>query len=165
MSYITDEPSNKNFLSPLGFKFSIKKTPHVNYFVQNVNLPGVSLGSASIPTPFVKVPLAGDHIGYGDLQITFKVDEDMANYLEIFNWIKTIGFPDSYSQYNPAEVYSDATLTVLSSAMNPKFDITFVDLYPMDLGGFMFNSTAADVDYIETVATFRFRTFNITPLT
>ncbi len=162
--YTETEPSNKNFLSPLGFKFSIKKTPHVNYFVQSVSLPGVSLGSANMPSPFVRIPIAGDHIGYGDLQITFKIDEDMANYLEIFNWIKQIGFPDNFDQYDPAGVYSDATLTILSSAMNAKFEVNFVDMYPTDLGGFNFNTVAADVDYVETIATFRFRTFNINRL-
>ena len=35
MAITTTEPTNKNFLSPLGFKFVIQKTPNVNYFVQN----------------------------------------------------------------------------------------------------------------------------------
>lgn len=162
--YTITEPANKNFLSPLGFKFAIKKTPNVNYFVQSVSMPGVSLGSANLPTPFVRVPIAGDHLGYGDLQITFKIDENMTNYLEIFNWLKQIGFPDTFDQYDPTNVYSDATLTVLSSAMNPKFEVQFYDMYPTDIGGINFNTISADVDYIETIATFRFRSFDIIPL-
>jgi len=164
MAYTTTEPSNKNFLSPLGFKFTIKKTPHVNYFVQSVNLPSVTLGSTAMPTPHLRIPVAGDHITYGDLTITFKVDEAMANYLELYNWIKAIGKPESYDQYNADEVYSDATLTVLSSAMNAKYNVVFVDIFPVDLGGFTFLTTAGDVDYIESIVTFKYRSYDISPV-
>jgi hypothetical protein len=164
MSYNTTEPTNKNFLSPLGFKFTIKKTPNVNYFVQSVNLPSMALGTTSMPTPFIRVPVAGDHITYGDLTVTFKVDESLSNYIELHNWIKQIGFPDAYTQYNGTDLYSDATLTILSSAYNPKFEVQFKDLFPIDLSGFEFSMIAGDVDYIESTVTFGFRTFDIVPL-
>jgi hypothetical protein len=164
MSFNTTEVSNKNFLSPLGFKFSIKKTPHINYFVQSVNLPSVTLGSTAMPTPLLRVPIAGDHLTYGDLTITFKVDEALANYLEIYNWMIAIGRPDNFDQYDPEQTYSDATLSVLSSAMNTKHEVIFKDMFPIDLGGFTMMSTAGDVDYIESIATFKYRNFTINTL-
>jgi hypothetical protein len=175
MAITNTEPTNKNFLSPLGFKFNIKKTPNVNYFVQAVNLPNVNLGETNFPTPFRRIPIAGDHIEYGDLIITFKVDENMANYLEIFNWIKAIGFPDNFDQHKEVDpkfvsagsgagVYSDATLTILSSAMNPINQINFEDAFPVALTDFNFDSRNTDVEYVEATATFKFKTFQITPL-
>ena len=164
MSYKDNEPANKNFLSPLGFKFSIKKTPHVNFFVQSVNVPSVSVGSVSIPTPFTRIPVTGDHLSFGDLTLTFKIDEDMANYIELFNWVKAIGKPDSFTQYDPAQQYSDATLTVLSSAYRTKREIVFYDIYPVELGGFSFLTTAGDVDYVEAMVTFRYRSFEFAAL-
>jgi len=162
---------NKNFLSPLGFRFSIKKTPNINYFVQSVNVPSVALGQVSVPTPFSRIPLAGDHVEYGDLTISFKVDEEMKNYMEIYNWIQAIGFPDNFSQYNDITraqmgdgVYSDLTLTILTSAMNPKHIITYVDAYPISLTDLEFDSRMPDVEYIEATATFRCRKFNIETL-
>jgi len=160
MSLTNTEPTNKNFLSPLGFKFTIKKTPNVNYFVQSVNLPSITVGSTAMPTPFVRVPIAGDHLTYGDLTLTFKVDEEMSNYIELFNWVKAIGKPDSYEQYDPEQVYSDATLTVLSSAYRMKQEIQFYDIFPVDLGGFTFMTTAGDVDYIESIVTFKYRSYD-----
>jgi hypothetical protein len=175
MAITNTEPTNKNFLSPLGFKFTIKKTPNVNYFVQAVNLPNVNLGETSFPTPFRRIPIAGDHIEYGDLAITFKVDENMNNYLELFNWIKAIGFPDNFDQHKAVDpkfvpsfsgdgIYSDATLTLLSSAMNPVNQIIFLDAFPIALTDFNFDSRNVDVEYVEATATFKFRTFQITPL-
>ena len=175
MSYSNTEPANKNFLSPLGFKFVIKKTPHVNYFVQSVNLPDVELGETFLPTPFVRTPIAGDHIEYGNLTFTFKVDEAMKNYLELFNWIKAIGFPNNFEEHKAVDpkfvptytgdgIYSDVSLLVLSSAMNPIHEITFIEAFPVSLTDFSFDSRLQDVDYIDATATFKFRTFNITSL-
>lgn len=175
MSIINTEPSNKNFLSPLGFKFTIKKTPHVNYFVQSVNLPNVSLGESSMPTPFQRIPVAGDHIEYGDLQLTFKVDESMKNYIELYNWITAIGFPDKFDQHKAVDpkfvkygsgegIYSDATLVVMSSAMNPMHEIVFKEIYPSSLTDFVFDSRNTDVEYIEATVTFKFRNFTIKTL-
>lgn len=168
MAYTITEPTNKNFLSPLGFKFIIQKTPNVNYFVQSVNLPDVNLGDTVLPTPFRRVPVAGDHIEYGDLQLTFKVDESLKNYLEIFNWMTAIGFPDNFDQHKEVDpkfvktgsgggVYSDGTLVILSSAMNPIHEVMFSDMYPTSLTDFIFDTRSTDVDYIEATATFKFK--------
>ena len=48
MAVLQDQPTNPQFLSPVGFNFNIRKLPNTNYFVQAVNLPGVQLGE----TPF-----------------------------------------------------------------------------------------------------------------
>ena len=71
MSAIDNTPSNKNFLSPLNFKFQIKKAPHVNFFIQKVNIPDVKLISPEYPNPFVNAPIPGEHLTYGILEITF----------------------------------------------------------------------------------------------
>ena len=168
---ITNTPSNVNFLSPLGFKFQIKKAPNVNFFIQSVSLPSITLGSAYIPTPFVRQPYAGDHLEYGDLSITFKMDEDLKSYMEIHNWIVAIGKPDNFDQYKDISlasagegVYSDLNLTILSSAMKPIHEITFVDSFPIDLTPLVFDARSQDVDYLESTSTFKFRKYTITTL-
>ena len=99
MSAIDNTPSNRNFLSPLNFKFTIKKAPHVNFFIQKVNIPQIDLKPPIVPNQFVNVPIPGDHIDYSTLNITFKVDEDLQNYLEIHNWIKELGKPKDFDGY------------------------------------------------------------------
>ena len=99
MSVLDNQPIDQSFLSPLGFKLQIKKTPHVNYFVQKVNVPSVTLGTADIESPFTKIPFPGTKLTYGNLDVTFKVDENMMNYLEIYSWLREVGFPDNFAQY------------------------------------------------------------------
>lgn len=175
MAALDTTPNNQNFLSPLGFKFLIKKTPNTNYFVQNANIPAVATGDLLEPTPFIAVPVPGDHLTYGSLSLSFRVDEDMQNYRELYSWITGIGFPESYEQYRaeleenadiriPTSMYSDATLIVLNSNMNPNIEITFKDLYPVNLGDVQFDTTQTDIEYVLCTCDFRFRSFEITTL-
>lgn len=182
MADIRSQPANKNFLSPFGFKFFLKKTPNINWFVQTVNLPSVSIQNTIKPNPFVNIPVTGDHIDYGELKVSFKVDEDLKNYLEIYNWLVGIGFPDNFDQYKNIapklnrqitgnvdpltgnSIYSDATLLLLSSNMNPTTEITFIDAFPVAISELKFNSTLIDVQYLEAFVTFVFRKFDIKSL-
>jgi hypothetical protein len=162
------DPLNKNMLSPVGFDFSIRKTPDMHFFIQSIVLPGITLGTFDIPNPLKKVPMYGDHIEYGELEVTFKINEDMTNYLEIFDWITAIGFPDNYGQHKAIRdvtdasgegIFSDATLTILSSAMNPNIQITITDLFPLSLSPITLDTRDTNIDYIEATASFRFQNY------
>jgi len=170
---LNDQPDNPNFLSPLGFNFSIKKLPNTNYFVQSVNVPSVQMGDAIMPTPFVNIPTIGDRITYAEFQVSFKVDEDLRNYIELYDWMVQLGFPESFDQakniygtgtsvdFRVDGPYSDATLTILNSAMRPNLEVLFEDAYPISLSDLQFSATAPSVDYIECQATFRYKLFRI----
>ncbi len=184
---LNNQPDNVNFLSPVGFNFFIKKLPNTNYFCQAVNIPSVQLGDADIMTPLVRLPLIGDHLEYGLINVNFKVDEDMTNYVELYNWITQLGFPESTDQskfiYDKAQAtpstaagsggsglnldflgdgpYSDAVLSVLNSAMKTNLEIQFEDCYPNSLSDIQFTTTAGSVDYLECTATFKFKLFKV----
>ena len=76
---------NRNFLSPVGFKFALKRSPAVAFFCNEANIPSLDLGIAEQPTYLKDVPLPGDTIQFGDLSLRFLVDEDLTNYMEIQN--------------------------------------------------------------------------------
>jgi hypothetical protein len=170
MTALDKTPENKNFLSPLNFKFTIKKAPYINFFVQEVNIPGVSLPPPETNNPFVRIPYPGEHLMYESLNIKFKVDEDLQNYLEIHNWIKGLGKPENYNQYKQISqedpltgegIYSDISLIVLSSTKMPNYELTFIDSHPISLSDINFNTTDGDVNYITAQAKFRYTYFNI----
>ena len=41
----------------------------------------------------------GDDLTYENLDVTFLVDEKLAKYREVHNWMVGIGFPQSRTQY------------------------------------------------------------------
>lgn len=170
MPILSNQPDNINFLSPLGFRFTLARAPNLNFFVTDVNLPSLQLGFIEVPTPFKVLDFPGDRLDYGDLQVTFKVDEDFQNYFELYNWIVALGFPDQYSQYkrvaaaDPGEketVFSDGTLTIMNSGMVPNIEIKFQDLFPISLGDINFTTTDSDVNYVTNTAVFKYKYFTI----
>lgn len=170
MSAIEDTPSNRNFLSPLNFQFSIKRAPHVNFFLQKVNIPTLRLPSFDIPTQFVPIPTQFTHVEYGEFSITFKVDEDFQNYLEIHNWMRSLGSPENYDEraaidaipdYTGNGKLSDISVIALNSAKNPNFQVTFTDAFPTELGSVVFDSSLSDVTYITCEASFKYTVYEI----
>lgn len=160
-------PTNINPLSSNGFNFSIEKIPEVSFFCQEVNLPGMNLPSNDISTPLSIIPIAGDIINFDDLQVQFLVDENMSNYTALYNWIIGLGFPADHQQYTDfiasqergysrlSREYSDATLQILGSNLQPVKTVRFIDIIPVNLSSMTFQSTNNDVTYIVGNATFK----------
>jgi hypothetical protein len=171
---ITNTPQSKNFLSPLNFQFQLKRAPHVNFFIQKISIPSIGIPEIDIPTPFVVIPEPGSTLSYGHLDITFKVDEDFANYLEIHDWIRALAFPENFEEYaaivkNPEYtgdgIRSDISLIVLDNLKNPNFEVIFRRAFPVTLTGIEFDTTMHDVQFLTTTASFRYLLYDIKKIT
>ena len=170
---------NRNFLSPLGFKFSLKRSPGVAYFCNEANIPDMSLSIAEQPTYLRDIPIPGDKIDFGDLNLRFMVDEDLTNYMEIQNWIRGLGYPQSIKEYQDLEkkayikqtfgqkrqdIYSDGTLQILSNNLVPKFQVLFDDLFPYSLSTITFDATDTDIEYFTAEVSFKYTLYTLTNL-
>ena len=94
---------NRNFLAPVGFKFSLKRSPGVAFMCNQANIPDINLGQAVQPTYLRDIPTPGDKVDFGDLTLRFLVDEDLKNFMEIQNWIRGLGYPESLKQFDELE--------------------------------------------------------------
>ena len=169
---------NRNFLSPTGFKFGLKRSPGVAFFCNQANIPALDLGVAEQPTYLKDIPIPGDKIQFGDLNLRFLVDEDLVNFMEIQNWIRGLGFPESLAEFNELkdqailgpmgksteDVYSDGTLQILSSNLVPKFQVVFSDLFPYSLSTVTFDATDTDIEYFTADVAFKYTIYNLTDL-
>ena len=172
------EVSNRNFLSIVGFKFLLNRCPKVDFYCNTANIPEVILGTAVQRTYLKDIPVPGDKLQYGDLNISFMVDEDMDNYLQIYQWITSLGFPESISQFSELKdtdrllpekpvagdhfnERSDATLMILNSDYNPSVKIKFKDVFPVSLSAVPFNVTAEAQQYYTATASFRYTIFDV----
>jgi hypothetical protein len=172
--------SNRNLLSPVGFKFNLSKYPKVNFFSNKTSIPGISLGVAIQPNPFRDIPIPGDKLDYNDLNLEFLVDEGMENYLAIYDWLIALGYPENVDQFNalrrndrfnPSEdakdvynQYSDGTIEVLNSNYNPVLIIKFKDLFPVSLNTLEFDATKRDYTYFTGMVSFKYTIFEIQSL-
>ena len=169
---------NRNFLSPLGFKFALKRSPGVAFFCNEANIPSLELGIAVQPTYLKDIDRPGDKITFGDLNLRFLVDEDLVNYMEIQNWIRGLGFPESLDQFQELkdenilgpmgksndDIYSDGTLQILSSNLIPKFQVIFRDLFPVSLSTVTFDATDTDIEYFTADVGFKYTIYTLTDM-
>ena len=189
-SPLNRQPDKLDYSSPTQFRFMINQLPKVQFFTTAANIPDISLGEAVIPTPFKNIPLMGDKLTYGNLEVSFIVDEFLENYITIHNWLIGIGFPKSRTQFssfrsdtsnNPTSaktvspdtvgaatpdrgMYSDATLTILSNKNNPLIEVRFSDLFPVSLSALNYDNAATDVDYLTAQISFRYKLYEIVTL-
>ena len=171
---------NRNFLSPVGFKFGLKRAPGVAFFSNQANIPSQDLGNAVQPSYLKDIDVPGDKIQFGDLNLRFLVDEDLVNYMELQNWIRGLGFPDSLKEFDELEkesilgmqkfgqegdnIYSDGTLQILSSNLVPKFQVVFNDMFPYSLSTVSFDATDTDIEYFTADVAFKYTIYNLTDL-
>ena len=71
---LENQLSNRNFLSPIGFKFSIAKTPKVEFYCNSARIPEITLGTAIQPSYLKDIDIPGDKLQYGDFSLRFLVD-------------------------------------------------------------------------------------------
>ena len=186
----TRQPDKMDYASPVQFRFKIAKLPQVEFFIQTVNLPGISLGSATVPTPLYDYPVPGDKITYQSLDISFLVDENLNNYKELHDWMLGLGFPNKHQQFADLQatgadrfpgatkgaivpgvdtpvplaegpIYSDATLTILNSKNIAKTEIRFQNVFPTSIGSLSYDVQASDVNYLQTQASFTYINYDI----
>jgi len=169
--------SNRNFLSPTGFKFLLSRYPKIDFFSNKVSLPGINLGVAVQPTYLKDIPIPGDKLEYGDLTLDFLIDEDMENYVQLQKWLIGLGYPENVAQFNQwratneadpsqsgkdlSNIYSDATLQILNSNYLPQTNIRFTDIFPVALTPLEFDATSSNYNYLTARATFKYTIYNI----
>lgn len=171
MANITTQPDNTNFLSPLGFRFILNRAPNVSYFCTSVSLPSINIAAIDQQNVFVQLPWAGDKVIYDPLSVRFKVDEDMANYMEIFNWIIALGHPIDFNQtkqlmddlqpYLQSDMMSDGTLLIESNHRNTNIEVRFVDMFPVTLTPIEFDVSGTTVEPLLIDMSFRYRNFTV----
>jgi hypothetical protein len=89
------QPSVFDYSQSNQFKVYLPIFPTTEWFVVRANIPGVTMAQASQYTPFVDVAVVGDKMQYDNFNMSFMVDESLKNYMEMYDWVKNIGFPFS----------------------------------------------------------------------
>ena len=173
----SNQIKNRNYLSPVGFKFIITKAPKADFFSNSASIPGINLGFALQSNYLRDIPVAGDKLTFEDFTLSFFVDENLENYMEVQNWLRGLGYPDSVQEFidlkkddtytpdpsakNALNEYSDATLIVYNSSFNEIVKVKFRDVFPVSLSTINFDASVGDIDYVTADATFKYSIYDI----
>jgi hypothetical protein len=176
MSILDRNPTNPNFLQPNKFQLSFSRAPALQYFCQAVTVPGISTSEIPRNTPFVDLYVPGEKAIYDIFNVTFLVDESLQSWLEIHDWIRGMTFPKDFTEYQDLSrlskytgnvdrpQYSDATLTIMSSANTPTVRFKMYDCFPTSISAFVLSSQESPDNIITADAAFRFSYYDIEKL-
>ena len=174
-TWYENELKNKNFLAPIGFKFVLEKAPKVAFLCQSASIPDITVGDIDIPTRgLVAYPIDGN-IRYGEFNLSFLVDENLENYLQIHNWMRALGTPQDLNERgvwivdkrttpdaaNYKSLVSDATLQVLNNQNIVSFEVVFEDLFPTNLSTLSFDVTQTDTQFFVAEVTFKYTLYEV----
>lgn len=163
-------PTNMNPLAPSGFKLIITKLPRMQFYCQTVNLPSITLGVGNFGTPQADIPIPGEKLEFGELNVQFLVDETMENYKAINDWLFGLGTPvgnEQYTNFLSQDIVaqgnsdltrgmSDASLFILTNNNTENKIVTFKNMFPISLESLTFTAVDTDVNYLIGNATFKY---------
>ena len=164
---------NRNFLSGVGFKFNLSKFPKVDFFSNSARIPELNLELTRQASYLKNIDIPGERLTYGDLTLRFLVDENMENYISVYNWLKGLGFPETAQEYKDLttdkdgqrdnkEAFCDGTLRILNSNYREVAKVKFTDLFPTSLTSLDFDATNTDIQFFTAEATFKYTIYNLT---
>jgi len=172
---------NRNFLSPIGFQFTIDRLRGVDFFCQSANIPAVSLGPAVTSTRLNKIQNPGDEQQDEEVVIRVVVDENMKNWYQVSNWMREIATPYSTREFKykrgdiPSVNKRDATydyasannqwrcdcsLLVLSSNYRVVGEFIFRDAWPTSLTTLNFDASVPDINYFTAEVSLKYNYYD-----
>ena len=164
-------PDNLNYLSNISFRLTMEDAPNLTWFCQAVNVPGVSIEGIDVFNPYATLPVAGNKVSFEELSVRFIVDEHLKNWTEIYDRIIAMGLSEGHEKYRLLRDsntlhprgggYSTIVLSILTSGMNPQMEFHFYDAFPISLSALDFDSSAADVEYFQATASFRYQNYEV----
>lgn len=172
----SNQIQNRNFLSSIGFNFTLNRARKVSFFSNSANIPGMTLGVTNQPTYLKDIDIPGDKIIFQDFTLRFIVDENLENYMEIQRWMRGLGYPESLKEIYELQgedttqlgydsqsmnIYSDGTLQILNSNQRPQFEVVFKDMFPYDLSELSFDATNPDTEYFTAEVSFKYTIYDI----
>ena len=171
-SALSNQISNRNFLAPVGFKFTLANFPKVSFFSNTARIPDITLGTVIQSNYLKDIDVPGDKLTYGELNVRFLVDENLENYMAMHNWLTGLGFPESAQDFinkttnqdgqrDLGEQFSDGSLHILNSNYNDIAIVKFKDLFPTYLTSLEFDATESDVNYFTADITFKYTIYDI----
>ena len=191
-SPLNRQPTALDYSSPTQFRFLINQLPKVQYFTTEANIPGITLSDVELGSPLKNIPMLGDKLTYEDLGISFIVDENLENYIEMHNWLTSIGFPKDRKQFSEfrsttsnmstttrgeskdigdvrattpeISMTSDAVMTILTNKNNPVVECRFRDIFPTSLSSLDYSQNQTDVEYLTATVNFKYTIYEIITL-
>jgi hypothetical protein len=131
-----------DFLKSCNFKILLPQRD-LEFFVQDVNIPGFTLGEMQINHWTQNEQRQGDAIIWNRLNLTVICDEDLKAFKEVYNHIIKEKNPQT-GYLDPINTVFDATLLLTTNKSNVAHTIMFRYAWISNVGDLMLQTTSSE---------------------
>lgn len=171
----TSVPDTTNYLKENAFSFQIAYLPNTVFHLQSANLPAISASPISVATPLSPLSIPANTLEYEQLILTFRVDENLANYREIHEWMIKLHSAKSTDDFATIAAdpdlsttfgggVTDGTLSIRTNKQNANVRVIFKDIFPVALTGIQFTSATDAATELVSSVTMAYNTYEIVKL-
>lgn len=171
--------TNRNQLDAKDFRLVVDGLNHVKYHAVGWSPASISSNAVKQSFPQGYVAFHGDVLSYSSFSITFILDEDGNNFMEIFNWIASYGQshtedyksdPISGQRYTAneqrnqahAKKYRDVSVFLPTNKYNGNIEMRFLEAHPTNLSMPEISTKNTSVITLECTVEFEFTTMKVT---
>jgi len=165
--------SQRNFLQPNGYALTIyrKRFQNLEFFAQRISHPTLTMNPSLIGFKRTDAKFVGDTLEFGELNVEVLLDEQMAVYTEIQNWMESIvntkvtAPSQNANGLGVASVQDmpeyDIRLSILNSNNNVAKTVLYKSCFPISLGNVEFAASVGAIEYVVLPVTFAYTTFTV----
>jgi hypothetical protein len=129
-------------------------------YLQNCNLPDLSLGFAEVPTSFATAKVISGKLQFGNLITNIMGDENWFFYRMILYWMYAAHNPEQYGQLNQKDHYDsfyiNAHLLILDNHREKVMELELIGMYPQSIGSIDMKYSSPDKIVLPITWTFHY---------
>lgn len=141
---------NENFTFILNNEF---KT--LEFFVQEVNIPGVNLGEIQINHLSQNQKRVGDTLNYSQLNVTVICDEKLKAFQEVYNYLIRLKNPET-GILDIEKAYFNGNLILTTNKNNPLLNIVFYNCWINSISDLQLVTTNTEANVLTFTITMNF---------
>jgi hypothetical protein len=107
-------------------------------YVQNVDLPEMNVGYATVPTQMATIKHVMGKLEFGDIAMNVMNDEDWFIYRLIYYWLIAAHNPEENMKFQETPYYDkfyvNGHLIILNNHQEKVFELELKDLHPVSIG-------------------------------
>lgn len=135
------------------FTFTLEKMSGVNFNMQTMELPAVTLTERNVNGKYIDYQDIGEKLIFDKLNIGFMVDEKLENYQKLQDWMWECVNPNKGIQSLDGKLKQDGVLSILDKHHQPIKHYRFHSCFPSIIGPLMYNNVGTTNEHLTCTVT------------
>ncbi len=145
-----------NYATNVAARLNLHKFKDVEFNTQDLIIPSINSVFPTTAGPRIDTQHPPQLIKYDPFELTYLLTEDLSNYRTLVDWMQ-----DSITQPG-SNVFSDASLFILSTSKTVVSQITFYGMFPTALSSVKYTTTSTGIVYQKATVMFKYLYYKFT---